>query len=195
VHYLTVAVIGVGVLSVVNVWLTLALARKLREQGEQLTHRGAQHGPRQMVGPSPGTEVPDFSATTVSGTDVLATDLRGERSLVGFFMPGCEPCHGQIPAFIAYARNMPGGPAHALAVVANGGRTMAGTYGDDASRLIDELTESAAAHVVTEPSASAVTVALAVTGYPSFILVDADGHVEGGAHAIAGLSNLPALVS
>jgi thiol-disulfide isomerase/thioredoxin len=194
-YYLTVAVIGVGTLSLVNLWLTLAMARRLREQGERLSRQGPRFGPRPDVGPPPGSEVPDFTVTTVTGTVVTSADLRGERSLIGFFMPGCEPCHGQIPAFIGYARNLPGGPAHALAIIANSGPSSTRASGNDADHLIEELAGSAAAQVITEPSAGVAATVLAVTGYPSFILLDAGGNVEGGAHAIPGLNNLPALAS
>jgi thiol-disulfide isomerase/thioredoxin len=194
-NYLTVAVIGVAVLGLVNLWLTVAMARRVREQGEQLARRTPARVPRPAVGLPPGAAVPDFSVTTVSGTVVSAAGLRGERSLIGFFMPGCAPCHEQIPAFLAFARSLPGGPAHTLAVVTGGGRPAARVPDQDSDRLIQELTEAAVAQVVREPSTRVVTTALAVTGYPSFFVLDADGRVQAGAHGIAGLSDHPALAA
>lgn len=193
--YLVAAVIGLGVLSLVNLGLTVLLARRLREQGERLARQAPPRMPRPMVGPPPGTEVPEFRVTTVSGALVSAADLRGERSLIGFFMPGCAPCHDQVPAFIAFARGLPGGPGHVLAVIADGGRPVVTVPEHDADQLVEDLTGAEAAQVVRGPSAGAAATALAVTGYPSFLLLDADGRVEAGAHGIAGLGGLPVLAS
>jgi len=195
VTYLVAAVIGLGVLSLVNLGLTVLLARRLREQGERLARQAPPRMPRPMVGPPPGTEVPEFRVTTVSGALVSAADLRGERSLIGFFMPGCAPCHDQVPAFIAFARGLPGGPGHVLAVIADGGRPVVTVPEHDADQLVEDLTGAEAAQVVLGPSAGVAATALAVTGYPSFLLLDADGRVEAGAHGIAGLGGLPVLAS
>lgn len=180
--YLAVAVAGAGALSLVNLWLTIALARKLRDHGEQLARRPS--GPRPLVGLPPGTQVPDFTLTTVAGATVSAEDLRGQRSVIGFFSPGCAPCHDQIPAFAAFARALPGGADRALAVISgrHGPRGQDGSADDFARQLAD------IAHVVREPSAAAAAAALAVSGFPSFILLDAGGRVEAGAHAVAGIA-------
>jgi thiol-disulfide isomerase/thioredoxin len=193
VTYLVAAVIGLGVLSLVNLGLTVVMARRLREQGERLARQAPLRVTRPMVGPPPGTEVPEFSVTTVSGAPVSAADLRGQRSLIGFFMPGCAPCNDQVPAFIALARDLPGGPAHVLAVIPDGGRSSAKVPGHDADRLVEDLTGAGAAQVVRGPSAGEAATALAVTGYPSFLLLDAGGRVEAGAHGIAGLGGRPVL--
>jgi thiol-disulfide isomerase/thioredoxin len=191
--FLAVAVSGAGALGLVNFWLTVALARRLREHSEQLAGQAPQRTPPRPVGPEPGTAVPEFSVMTVSGAVVSAADLRGERSLIGFFTPGCQPCHAQVRSFVTLARSLRGGPGHALAVVSNGGRAAAGVPAGDAGSLVEDLAE--AAHVITGSSASEVAAALAVTGYPSFILISADGRVEAGAHAIAGLDTVPAPAS
>jgi thiol-disulfide isomerase/thioredoxin len=182
--YLAAAVAGVGALGLVNLWLTIALARKLRDHGEQLARRPS--GPRPLVGLPPGTQVPDFTLTTVAGATVSAEDLRGHRSVIGFFSPGCAPCHDQIPAFAAFARALPGGADRALAVISGGHSAARGQDGgaDDFARQLADV-----AHVVREPSAAAAAAAaLAVSGFPSFILLDAGGRVEAGAHAVAGIA-------
>jgi thiol-disulfide isomerase/thioredoxin len=189
--YLAVAVVGVGILGLVNLWLIVVMARRLREHGEQLAHQAPRRVPRPVVGLPAGTAVPGFSMTTVSGAVVSAEDLRGERSVIGFFTPGCAPCHDQVPAFLALARSLPGGPGHALAVVSDGGRAP----GHDADGLVAELAEADAVQVVRGPSAGAAVAALAVTGYPSFIVLGPDGRVEVGAHGIAGLGSLPVVAS
>lgn len=181
--YLAVAVTGLSALCLVNLWLTIALARKLRSQGEELARRGSR--PRPMVGLPPGTPVPDFTITTVTGATVSAQDLRGERSLVGFFSPGCAPCHDQVPHFTALAATVPGGAGRPLAVISDGHAAAHGRDGD-ADELARQLAD--VAHVVREPSAGTVAAALGVSGFPSFILLDAQGRVTAGAHGIAGLT-------
>jgi hypothetical protein len=191
--YLTAAVIVASFLGLVNLWLIVAIARKLREHGRLLARQQRPPRPRPLVSLSPGTPVPQFNVRTVSGAVVSTAGLLGERSLIGFFMPGCVPCHNQIPAFITLARSLPGGPGHALAVVSYGGRPMARVPAHDVDRLVKELAETDAVQVVPEPSAKVAATALAVTGYPSFILLGADGRVEASENVVASLGGIPAL--
>lgn len=191
--YLTVAVIGAVVLGLVNLWLIVALARRLREHSQLLARQVRPPGPPPPAGLSPGTPMPEFSVTTVSGAVVSTAGLLGERSLIGFFMPGCVPCHGQIPAFIALARSLPGGPGHVLAVVSYGGRPTARVPEEDVDRLVRELAETDAVQVIPEPSATVAATALAIRGYPSFILLGADGRIEASEKTVASLGGLPAL--
>src|SRR5690348_8777400 len=102
--FLAVAVAGVAAVCLVNLWLLIALARRVSKQAEQLAHRPARQRPQ--VGPPAGSQVPAFTATTVAGATVSAADLTGRRGLIGFFSPGCEPCHQQVPFFAALARRM-----------------------------------------------------------------------------------------
>jgi len=44
--------------------------------------------------------------------------------------------------------------------------------------------------VVLEPSAGAAAAALAVSGFPTFMLLDAGGRVAAGAHAVAAIAGL-----
>jgi hypothetical protein len=184
--YLTVAVTGVAALSLVNSWLIIAMARKLRGYGEELARRGSR--PRPVVGLPPGTRMPDFTVTTMTGATVSAEDLRGERSVVAFFSPGCAPCHEQAPAFAAFARARPDGVTRTLAVICGGhGGPARDADAGHFAELLADVTE-----VVREPSAGIASAALAVSGFPSFILIDADGRVEAGAHAVAAIVGIAA---
>lgn len=187
--YLTVAVAGVAALSLVNSWLIIAMARKLRGQGEELARRGSR--PRRDVGLPPGTRVPEFTVTTMTGATVSAGDLRGQRSVVAFFSPGCEPCHEQAPFFAAFARARPdgAGETRTLAVIC-GGRRAAEVADGDAARLAGQLAD--VTDVVGEPSAGMVAAALGATGFPSFVVIDADGRVEAGAHTVAAIAGIAA---
>lgn len=183
--FLAIAVVGVAAVCLVNLWLLIALARKVNKQADQFTQRPARQRP--PVGPPAGSQVPAFTVTTAAGAIVSAADLHGKRSLIGFFSPGCEPCHEQVPIFAALAQRMADDAARPLAVICGGHRAARGQEGA-ADQLAAQLAE--VAHVVREPSAGAVAAALAVSGFPSFILIDADGRVAGGAHAVAGIAGL-----
>lgn len=187
--YLTVAVAGAAALSLVNSWLIIAMARKLRGQGEELARRGSR--PRRDVGLPAGTRVPEFTVTTMTGATVSAEDLRGERSVVAFFSPGCEPCHEQAPFFAAFARARPDGAGgtRTLAVIC-GGRRATEVADGDAARLAGQL--AGVTDVVGEPSAGMVAAALGATGFPSFVVIDADGRVEAGAHTVAAIAGIAA---
>lgn len=185
--YLAVAVIGVAALSLVNSWLIIALARKLRGHGGEPTRRSSL--PRPVVGLPPGTEVPEFTVTTMTGATVSAEDLRGDRSVIAFFSPGCEPCHEQAPAFAAFARVRPGGVTRTLAVIC-GGRRAAEVPDGDAAPLAGQLAD--VTDVVSDPSAGMAAAALGVSGFPSFIVIDADGRVEAGAHTVAAIAGIAA---
>lgn len=182
--FLTIAVVGVSALCLVNLWLIVAMARKLRSHGEQLAHGG--HRPRPAVGLPPGTPVPEFTVTTMTGATVSAADLRGQRSVIGFFSPDCAPCREQVPVFTAFARTLPGGAARPLAVIS--GQGTAPDADDGADHLARQLAE--VAHVVRGPSAGVAATALAVSGFPTFILLDAAGRVAAGAHAVAPIAGI-----
>lgn len=187
--YLAVAVTGAAALSLVNSWLIIAMARKLRGQREELTRRGSR--PRRDAGLPPGTRVPEFTVTTMTGATVSAGDLRGERSVVAFFSPSCEPCHDQAPIFAAFARALPDGAGvtRTLAVICGGRRSTEAADGD-AARLAGQLAD--VTDVVGEPSAGIAAAALGATGFPSFIVINADGRVEAGAHTVAAIAGIAA---
>ncbi len=187
--YLAVAVTGVAALSLANSWLIIAMARKLRGQREELARRGSR--PRRDVGLPPGSRVPEFTVTTMTGATISAEDLRGERSVVAFFSPGCEPCHEQAPFFAAFARSRPDGAGgtRTLAVIC-GGHRGAEVADGDVARLAGQLAE--VTDVVGDPSAGMAAAALGVSGFPSFIVVDADGRVEAGAHTVAAIVGIAA---
>jgi thiol-disulfide isomerase/thioredoxin len=185
--YLAVAVAGAAALTLVNLWLIVAMARRLRNHEEELGRRG--YRPQPADGLPPGTKVPEFTVTTVTGTALSAEDLRGERSVIAFFSPACAPCHEQAPAFAAFAKSPPGGVTRTLAVICGGHRAAPAAVGDTA-HLTEQLAD--ATDVVGEPSAGIAAAALAVSRFPSFILLNADGQIEAAAHAVAAMASIAA---
>jgi thiol-disulfide isomerase/thioredoxin len=83
-----VAVVVLTLLCLVNVLLTLGLARRIREE------------PPAVMLP-PGSRVD--------------TALE-PPTLIGFFSPGCGPCNERLPEFVARARRAPAGRTVAVVV-------------------------------------------------------------------------------
>ncbi len=156
----------VAVLSLVNLGLMFVVIRRVREHGERLA-KLPRHRPMLERLPA-GTKVPEFTAVTVTGESRSLADLAGSRSLVGFFSPGCPPCHDQLPEFTKFAKTIPGGAGQVLAVV-SGAEKPATAF---AAGLDEE------ASVVIEPLKGPVAAAFSVPGMPSFYLVGADGRIE-----------------
>ncbi|WP_433477015.1 hypothetical protein ACQPZP_08140 [Spirillospora sp. CA-142024] len=149
--YLAAAVVLIGLLSVLNLVLTLALVRRLREQGAT---QPRDTGPPVALGP--GSQVGEFTTTTTEGDPVSRENLIG---LVGFFSAGCEPCHDLAPRFARLTTGLP-----RLAVVT----------GDDPD-LVAVL--SPAARVVAEEDGGTVSRAFQNTWTPALYIVDGEGRV------------------
>lgn len=158
----------VSLLGVLNLVLTLLLARWARGHGEQ----HASPGPgRQLSSRLPaGTQIPDFTAHTVSGETRSLGDLTGARSLVGFFSVGCSPCHEQLTPFRRLA-NEAAGDGQVLAVV-----LAPATDQGSSSGFVREL--DGIATILLQERGSPVQQAFAVKRWPSFFLLDEHGRVE-----------------
>ncbi len=168
--YLVAAVVLTTALGLLNLLLTLAVLRRLREAVAR--ERDAASDVI-GIGRSPG----DFSATDTDGRLLGRADLIG-RTLVGFFSTTCSACVEELPHFLARAGDMAGGRERVLAVV-HGDRPAA----DDVARQLADV-----ARVVVEDPGGPVGKAFEVRAYPSWCLLD-DGVVRG---ADTGASPVPA---
>jgi thiol-disulfide isomerase/thioredoxin len=184
--YLAAAVVILGLLCLVNLALTFVLIRRVSGLSAQ---PGGPAGfrPASRVLP-PGSQVPGFAVTTVSGTTRSLDDLAGSRSLLGFFSLGCPPCRDAVPEFIDFARTIPGGTSQVLAIVC-------GPEGTAAESLARELHD--AASVVIEPRQGPAAKAFQVSGYPRFFVLDDSGRIEASGPSMplllsAGLASSPA---
>jgi hypothetical protein len=164
---LAVAIL-VGLLTVLNLALTVGVIRRMRAHTELLSARPKPVAVKVMAGP--GERAKPFDAITVDGDLISDADLTGGRTLVGILANGCTSCEERRPEFIALASRFPGGRDRVLAVLVSGG--------DDADVSAERASiEPIARLALQERPGIGITQALGVTGYPAFALFDADGTV------------------
>ncbi|MDP9863716.1 MULTISPECIES: TlpA family protein disulfide reductase [Streptosporangium] len=153
--YLVVAVVFVGALCAVNLLLTLAVIRRLREHSAQLANGRSTRPP--LV--ASGTALPEFTASASDGTTVSQDFFTGP-TLVGMFSTTCAACHERLPEFTAWAGQL--GPGRALAVVT----------GDPEDAGVFTAALAPVAPVVVEPPDGPLARAFQVSFFPTFYLVD-----------------------
>lgn len=164
---LAVAIL-VGLLTVLNLALTIGVVRRLREHTELLANRPRQVTVKVMAGP--GERSKPFDAVTVDGDLISDADLTGGRTLVGILANGCTSCEERRPEFVELASRFPGGRDRVLAVLVSGS--------EDADLSVERaMIEPVARLALQERPGMGITEALGVTGYPAFALFDADGTV------------------
>jgi hypothetical protein len=168
---LSAVVVIFGVLTVLNLILTLGVLKRLREQSELLTSSGGNQVADPLLRAG---EVPDdFTGTTVDGEPVSRDDVSGAR-LVAFLSPACSICEGQIPGLLDTARSMVGGRDNVLVVVVGKGEETA-AYAEQFRNV---------AKVVVEPGNGPITRAFQLSGLPAFGLLDLDARVVTSATSI-----------
>ncbi len=150
--FLIAAVVLVGMLCLVDLLLTFAVLRRLREHTTELERLAG--GPRTLP----------FDPSFLIGRTLPDTATRAAPSprLVGFFDADCGSCHEHAPKFAAEAR-----PGTSLAFVTGAGRQV--------QNLVDVVGRVSA--VVVAEEAAAVAADLGIQVFPMFLLVDADGRI------------------
>lgn len=158
-----VVLVVLGTLGLVNLVVTLGLARRMRAQVDllRMSIEGVSN-PRPIMLEA-GNRVGGFAAATTAGDPVGHADLRGP-TLVGFLSASCPACAESLPSFVARARLVPGGRAGVLAVLVGG---------EDATGELRERLAPVARVVVEHPSGPVAT-AFGVDGFPAFALLDDD---------------------
>jgi hypothetical protein len=154
----TALLVVVVVLTLVNLVVLLGVVRRLREHEARLAALDPARPPELIA--AEGTPVGPFTARAVDGRPVDAGSL-ATPALVGFFSPGCDACHEQVPGFTRAAGAHSG---TALAVVLRDG--------GDHDALVADLRGTAT--VVVEEPGGGLARAFGVQGYPAFALVGDD---------------------
>lgn len=103
-----VAVVALSFLCLVNLLLTLGLARRIREEPPEVMLPAGAHTDAALEPPT----------------------------LVGFFSPTCGPCQERLPEFIARARRAPAGRTLAV-VVGDGSADMVALLTGVASTVVE----------------------------------------------------------
>ncbi len=96
--YLIAAVVLVGALCLLDLLLTVAVIRRLRDHTERLDRLAA--GPMPDSGIAPGTVAPAFETTATDGRSVSQRDLGS--GVLAFASVSCEACKEQMPKFERY---------------------------------------------------------------------------------------------
>lgn len=158
---LAVAVVVLAVLVLVNMSITFAALRRLREHGE---HLAARPDGLPVAAELVGRSLPDVTVATVDGVKVTAERLRDRPWLIGFFSVTCQPCREHAPLFAAASE------ADRLAVVITDGAT-------DVQR--DELVALLAGtpYIVTESGLDGLSGGLGVQMFPIVVRTDKAGTV------------------
>ncbi|HIV57631.1 MAG TPA: redoxin domain-containing protein [Candidatus Stackebrandtia faecavium] len=150
------------VVALLNLLLTLGLIKRFREVDQIVADLNAvEHEPMLPT----GSAIDEFEAETVDSETITHASLT-EGTIVGFFNPTCETCHGHIPTFSEVAASLPDGRNQALAVV---------QHNDDPDELDEMVTPlSKAARVVVQPKRGTVWRAFGVQATPAFCQLGRD---------------------
>ncbi|MEO3926081.1 hypothetical protein ABGB07_19755 [Micromonosporaceae bacterium B7E4] len=168
---LVTATVLLGLLTLVNLLLTLGVVRRLREHTELLSRQSPRDDARVLP---IGATVADFSATTTDGQPV-SRDTLADETLVGFFSPGCDACDELLPGFIERAATASRGRGGVLAVV----------EGDLVAAEPYVVMLSAVARVVRQtPGTPGLIAALGVGALPAVYLLDGQGRVTASGHRL-----------
>jgi hypothetical protein len=132
--YLVASVVFVGVLCALDLILTLAIVRRLREHAALLAVGGAA-----APFTPPGTALPEFTAASLDCTAVTRAFFT-EPAVVGMFSTTCASCRERLPEFADRVRPL---DARRVLAVIEGDR-------DDAEPFVTLL--SPVATVVVEPA-------------------------------------------
>ncbi len=179
---LAVAVLA-GLLSTLNLALTVGVVRRLREQAAQPASPPKPIAVKVMA--QPGDRPQPFTAVTTDGESIDQSLLTEGRTLVGFMANGCSSCEERRPEFIQFARRFAGGRDRVLVTVV--------TNTEDVSAEVAMLAPVARVVLQDRPGTE-VAAAFGVTGYPAFAVLEADGTVLTSGTSVQDLDLTPALV-
>jgi cytochrome oxidase Cu insertion factor (SCO1/SenC/PrrC family) len=182
--YLAAATVLVGAIAVLNLLLTTAVIRRMRDDAA----RGHQPGGGRVPGFGGlpvGAALPAFRGTDATGLPLTDDHLRGGPALVAFLSTDCPSCRQRAGEFAARAAEIAGAGGRSVAVIVQG----------DESRDPLEAALHAAAEVEgigaaggASPDGIVMTVesfdrrgplldAFDVTTFPTFFVLGADGRV------------------
>lgn len=156
----------IGAVAVLALALVLVLARRLRDLSAQVATLDQPMLPDlPPLGP-----LPDFVATTTTGQTLTGADLTGPDQLLLFLYGSCDSCHDNLPKTVA---------ALAEAEV----RPVAVVIGRPDTRAALTAGLTPVAHVIEEYDMSGLANLFHVTGFPSYLRIEA-GEIVAAGHGI-----------
>ncbi|MFC9733808.1 TlpA family protein disulfide reductase [Streptomyces roseolus] len=162
---LVAAVVLIGCLSVFNLFLLLALARRTSVSAGN-SGGYVSDAPENTL--PDGSPVPEFHAHAHSGEEIDRNSV-ANGSVIGFLSTTCTPCVEQAPEFAAMAKEFPGGRDHVLVFLKGGG--------PERQRMIELL--DPVARVVTEAAGTGgASASFGIVRWPSYLDVDAEGRIS-----------------
>ncbi|HEX8632071.1 MAG TPA: redoxin domain-containing protein [Catenuloplanes sp.] len=169
------------VLVVLDLALTAAVIRKLRQHDERLA--GEAFDPRPAV--VPGTRLPAFTVVTTAGAGLSEAALRGRTTVLVFISTTCASCTANLPALREYLTDATRTGLQAWAVVAGAP--------DAVATMVSELPPEV--EVINEGVGGPLHGSVRLQAYPGFVVVAPDGTVERVASTMDGLPRTPLPVS
>ncbi|MGA5562916.1 TlpA family protein disulfide reductase [Streptomyces platensis] len=157
--YLALALAAVAALCALDLMLTLAVLRRLREERTN----GSSHTPSDTQGGGipKGALVGPFETRCVEGARLTDEDLV-DGAVVGFFSPMCPPCKRELPAFVALATTLQGVRQVIAVVISVTGRP---DEEAEAVAIVEQL--APLARVVREDDTGSCLTAFGVSAFPS----------------------------
>lgn len=180
--FLVASTVLVGAVCLLNLVLTAAVLRRLRDHEERLAGLPRVDQLPTDPGTLVGHAIADFTAVATDGSTVTReTLLRSGSATIAFFSTHCPACEAEIDGFVRRVRRFPGPRSAAVAVVA-------GEPGD-----VQELVTAAGAvaTVVVESPLGPLAAQFGVRGTPTFLDVDGTGTVVRAAHTTEGMDAAP----
>ncbi len=173
---MTYVAIGIiGIFCLLNLALTLGLVRQMRRYSDALDAR--RTGSNSLWRFKAGTRAPDFSVVTTTGETHSLGTVAGQRVLIAFFSVMCPPCRVQAQLLKEYAESSARDTSQVIAVICG--------QGGIASEFAREL--DGAMPVAVEPLRGPTVTAFAVSSFPTFYVIGADGDIEASAISVADL--------
>jgi thiol-disulfide isomerase/thioredoxin len=171
---LTAAIIFIGLLCFLDLLLSFAIIRRLRQGTPESGSLSQLPG---LAADSGGRPIPPFNATTITGTELSQAGLAGRPAAFAFFASECHSCRDHLAQFAGYARSFPGGASQVAVIIAGSA--------EGAADIVAALT--GLAQLVIEPDFGPVATAFSVRAFPTFVILDPNGRIDGAAWAIQDL--------
>lgn len=168
---LTSAVVVLGILCVLNLAVSAALIRRLRD----LPGRDTPPAPGGLPA---GSAVPEFALRSENGDPLDLASLRGRHTLIAFLSTTCPACAVQAPGFAAIGSELADAGTDVITVLLSNGPDTRGL----------RALLSSADTLLTDADALALTQVFRIEATPTYCLIGPDATVTA---SFADLADLP----